>query len=400
MTLGGAAATNVVFASATQLTAKTSVHAAGSVDVVVTNPDTQTGTLVAGYVYLASPAPTVSAVTPTVGSKAGGAAVSITGTGFLEGATVAFGGNAGAAVVVVDATTISATAPAGTVGKVTISVTNTDLQAGSLANAFEYLDAPTLTAVDPAIGSSAGGTSLKLTGSGFVSGATVSVGGVAATSVTWVSATELTASAPAHAVGVVDIVVTNPDTQAATLVGKLTYADPPTISAVLPSAGSTEGGTEVSIVGTGFVTAVTVKFGETVASTVTLVSATAITATAPAGSTGVVSVTVTNTDGLVATLPFAFLYEAPVAAASIVNGEIPQVAGFGFIVFSGGDNDQLVAAAAATGCDETRMRFWATSSGVFIPFIPASKVQAVNAPWNALFPNGIPDNWPLIAACS
>ena len=157
VTFGGAAASNVVVVSATQLTAKTPVHAAGSVDVVVRNPDTQTGTLVAGYVYVASPAPTITAVMPAVGSKAGGATVTITGTGFLEGAAVAFGGSAAQSVVVVSATTISATAPAGTVGKVTISVTNTDLQVGSLANAFEYLDAPTLTAAEPATGSSAGG---------------------------------------------------------------------------------------------------------------------------------------------------------------------------------------------------------------------------------------------------
>ena len=266
--------------------------------------------------------------------------------------------------------------------------------------AFEYLDAPTFSAVDPAIRSSAGGTSVKLTGSGFVSGATVQFGGVAATTVTWVSATEITAAAPAHTAGLVDVVVTNPDSQSATLSASFTYADPPTISSVLPGGGSTEGGTKVSIVGSAFLTGVTVKFGETVATAVTLEGSTIIKATSPAQAAGVVAVTVTNADGLAATLPIGFLYTAPAAAATIVNGQIPKVEGFGFIVFSGGANEQLVEAATATGCDESRLRFWATAGGKFIPFIPASKVQAVNAPWNALFPNGIPANWPLIATCT
>jgi hypothetical protein len=49
--LGGTAATNVVVVSSTSITATTPVHAAGSVDVVVTNTDTQSGTLPGGYTY-------------------------------------------------------------------------------------------------------------------------------------------------------------------------------------------------------------------------------------------------------------------------------------------------------------------------------------------------------------
>jgi hypothetical protein len=41
----------VVVASGTQMTATTPAHAAGAVNVVVTNPDTQTGTLTSGYTY-------------------------------------------------------------------------------------------------------------------------------------------------------------------------------------------------------------------------------------------------------------------------------------------------------------------------------------------------------------
>jgi hypothetical protein len=51
LTFGGTAATNVVVVSAIKITAKTPVHAAGAVNVTVTNTDTSTGTLTNGYTY-------------------------------------------------------------------------------------------------------------------------------------------------------------------------------------------------------------------------------------------------------------------------------------------------------------------------------------------------------------
>jgi hypothetical protein len=51
VTFGGAAATSVVVVSATQITAKTPPHKPGSVNIVVTNPDGQRGTLSSGFTY-------------------------------------------------------------------------------------------------------------------------------------------------------------------------------------------------------------------------------------------------------------------------------------------------------------------------------------------------------------
>jgi len=65
-----------------------------------------------------------------------------------------------------------------------------------------------------------------LTGTNFAPGATVTLGGSAATAVTVVSATTITATTPAHAAGVVNVVVTNPGTQSATLVNGFTYLAP------------------------------------------------------------------------------------------------------------------------------------------------------------------------------
>ena len=51
VTFGGTAATNVLIVSATQITATTAAHAAGSVTVTVTNPDGQSGSLGSGFTY-------------------------------------------------------------------------------------------------------------------------------------------------------------------------------------------------------------------------------------------------------------------------------------------------------------------------------------------------------------
>ena len=66
----------------------------------------------------------------------------------------------------------------------------------------------TVGSVTPAVGSTTGGTPISIPGTRFHSGATVTVGGAAATSVVVVSATEITCVTPAGTVGARDIVVT------------------------------------------------------------------------------------------------------------------------------------------------------------------------------------------------
>ena len=87
--------------------------------------------------------------------------------------------------------------------------------------------APTVSAISPSTGTLAGGTPVTITGTGFRSGATVSLGGTAATGVTVVSSTAITAATPAHVIGAVNVVVTNTDNQNGTLPGGYTYTTPP-----------------------------------------------------------------------------------------------------------------------------------------------------------------------------
>lgn len=82
---------------------------------------------------------------------------------------------------------------------------------------------PNPTAVSPSAGSVAGGTSVTITGTNFQNGAAITFGGVAASNIGFVNTTTITATTPAHAVGTVDIVVTNPDATKGTLTPGFTF---------------------------------------------------------------------------------------------------------------------------------------------------------------------------------
>jgi hypothetical protein len=84
------------------------------------------------------PAPTVIAVSPATGPVSGGALVTITGSGFVQGATVRVDGVAATNVTLVNATTIRAKIPAHAAGTVNVVVTNIDGQTATKGNGFVY----------------------------------------------------------------------------------------------------------------------------------------------------------------------------------------------------------------------------------------------------------------------
>jgi hypothetical protein len=93
---------------------------------------------------------------------------------------------------------------------------------GDGGNSCSAMPAPTVSSATPGSGTAAGGSTLVVVGTNFAAGATVRVGGVAAT-VTSLSATSATVRTGAHAVGTADVLVTNPDAQGASLPGGYFY---------------------------------------------------------------------------------------------------------------------------------------------------------------------------------
>ena len=235
--MGGIAATGVTVVSATQLSATTPAHTAGTVDVIVTvagqgsaaNPGDQ-------FTYVAPP-PTVTGVIPTSGPTAGGTAITITGTGFDTGATVTVGGTAATGVSVVSPTQLTVTTPAHAAGVADVVVAvGGQASAPSAADQFTYVAPPAPASASPASGPSLGGTSVTITGTGFQTGATVTFGGTALTSVSVLNSTTITGITASHAAGAVDVLVRNPDGQSGTCAGCYAFvATPPVISNVQSS---------------------------------------------------------------------------------------------------------------------------------------------------------------------
>ncbi|MET9876718.1 IPT/TIG domain-containing protein [Actinacidiphila glaucinigra] len=167
--------------------------------------------------------------------------------------------------------------------------------------------APVLTSAVPNTGPPAGNNNVVLNGSGFTGATAVKFGTTAAVGYVVNSASQITAVAPAGT-GTVAITVSTPGGTSNSVT--YTYTAQPVLVSVSPSQGPAAGGTAVTLTGSGFTGATSVKFGATAATSYTVNSATQITAVAPAG-TGAVPVTVT-TPGGTSNSVFYFYLNAPV----------------------------------------------------------------------------------------
>jgi hypothetical protein len=247
----------------------------------------------------AAPAPAVTSISPSTGPAGGGTSVTITGTGFINVNAVSFGPN-GATVVVNSVSQITATAPSGSGTVDVIVTTNAGTSPTSSADQYTYIPAPTVTSVSPSVGRTAGGASVTIGGANLNGATVVSFGGVSAT-INTDTASSITATAPAHGSGTVDVTVTTPGgTSAISAADHFTYFATPTVTSVSPTSGTTAGGTSVTVAGTNLNGATAVSFGGAAAS-ITANSGSAITARTPAHSAGLVDVTVTTPGGTSAT---------------------------------------------------------------------------------------------------
>jgi uncharacterized repeat protein (TIGR02543 family) len=106
---------------------------------------------------------------------------------------------------------------------------------------------------------------------------------------------------------------------------------PPAVTSISPAFGSTAGGTRVSITGTNFSGATVVKFGGATAINIVVVNSTTITAASPAGTAGIIDVTVTTPGGTssinhgdnftyVSAVPITLIQGSPISATVADGG--------------------------------------------------------------------------------
>ncbi len=168
-----------------------------------------------------------------------------------------------------------------------------------------------LREVNPAAGTSLGGTVAVIRGTSFKTHKDwlVSFGGTPATDWHVNSDEVMTVTVPPHAPGSVDIEVKSGDSSEAFLKQAFTYVAPPQINAVSPISGPVTGGTKITITGAHFGSkGVRVMLGRAEANAVSVKDAGSLEVVAPAYTEGATDVTVINPDGQQGQSKEAFLY--------------------------------------------------------------------------------------------
>ncbi|HTA13187.1 MAG TPA: IPT/TIG domain-containing protein [Solirubrobacteraceae bacterium] len=238
------------------------------------------------------PLPSVIAVVPAAGPLAGGTSVTITGANFAGATAVDFGSTPAKSFVVHSASSITAVAPAGSLGVVNVTVTTpAGISPPLSADRFDYVAAPVVKSLSVKKGPGAGRTTLTITGANLEGASAVRFGSSAAESFTVNSAKSITAVSPAGA-GTVDVTVTTAGGTSATVKGD-EFQYTPAVETISPDSGPASGAGTVTITGAGFAPgsgATVFKFASKVASGVECASTSVCTATVPAGKVGTVTV--------------------------------------------------------------------------------------------------------------
>jgi hypothetical protein len=295
--LGSAQAAVTAFVDDARVVARVPALAPGSYDVTVKD-GADSATLADGLYVLAPPSGTLSidAVVPPTGDVAGGTTVTLVGDRLTGTSSVSVGGTTAQSYAVLDDRRVRVVLPPGSLGPAQIALTTSDAGATTF-DGFAYVDALATTAVSPARGPQAGGTSVTLSGRGFADGMRVRLGGIDVVDLTVSSPTTATFVTPGGPGGPVDVLVERGD-ERARLVDGFRYETELRVLGVEPLRGSMSGDDFVTVRGTGFSAAAlgpaaagTLLFGDQPARDVTVVSDSLLTAYTPMHPPGVVDVT-------------------------------------------------------------------------------------------------------------
>ncbi len=316
--------------------------------------------------------PSVTNVSPPVGTRFGGTVVTISGTSLSTVTGVEFGTTAATGVSYnAGPGTVTATAPAGVPGAVVdvTVVTGRGTTSTVTADHFTY-QGPAVTGLSVSAGPLSGGTAVTVTGSGFT-GATVVSFGATPAAFTVDSDTSISATSPAQGAGTVHVTVTAPPngTSPAGPADQFGYDPRPVVTGLSVASGTVRGGTPVTVTGSGLTATTTVRFGTTPVAFV-VVSDSQMRVTAPAHPAGpaTVDVVVTSPGGSSPTgVADHWTWTLPPPGYWMVasDGGIFAFAGAGFHGSMGGQPlNQPIAGMAATADDAG---YWlvASDGGIF-----------------------------------
>lgn len=174
-----------------------------------------------------------------------------------------------------------------------------------------------------------GGERVAIYGAGLQPGAIVTFDGAPADAVLVLDEGQLNATVPSHSPGLVDITVTLPDGQSATLESAYLYVGPLELYTISPTVSSVDGGVEVEVQGLGFDDDTRILIGGRMLENQRRLDDTTIRGKVPArlmDEAGPTSVIATN--GFEQrTLERAFTYEVPVALTTLEPTSGPSTGG-------------------------------------------------------------------------
>ncbi len=356
----------VQFLSSSELGVKSPQGSKGTVDVVVKNPDGKSATFKNGFTYEETPAPKILSISPDKGVVEGGTEVTINGSDFASGAKVYIGEECDN-VIFVSASKLTCKTKPHKKGVVDVTVKNPDGQQDTLSGGFTYFEehpmvdwcnlqwpyeiTVIINSESDAIYSQVfeeGVTEAAGQGSGIKG--QLGFGGISDDPTidpakwAWVDTTynvdsgnndEYLANLKPASSGVFAYAFRYTMDDGQTWVycdkdgsangfsmdqtGRMTVVDdanPPVITSINPTKGSSYGGDPVEINGSNFLQGALVYFGSSQAGHIMVQNSAVIVCKTPSHPAGRVDVKVVNPDGLSATLPQAFEFEAP--------AELPQ----------------------------------------------------------------------------
>jgi hypothetical protein len=326
VTVGGAPLVDLAITAERKITGRTPPGTAGVAPVLVENRAARVE-VPGGFLY--EDPVSLASVSPGRGPAAGGTAITVSGTGFVEGSSLLVGPRAAFAVQVDSPGRLRAVTPPGAPGPTSVTVVNRNGTA-TAAGAFVYLEEVALEAIEPPGGPVSGGNAVRIVGRGFETPTEVYFGSVPASSVVVATPTQIRAVVPGVAApGTVDVTVRTADGAARLRSGYAYFAPDAAlaVAGVVPGSGPAGGGIPVAVIGTGFDAGVLeVRFGGAAASNVFVESASILRALLPRGAPGLADVTVAGA-AATAVLPAGFLYEPSFGLSAVTPTSGPAAGG-------------------------------------------------------------------------
>jgi hypothetical protein len=350
----GATLVTATVTSTTTATCPAPIHVAGSVAVTYSN-DATNFVAAGNFIYADY---TLTSITPTNGPTVGGTTVTLTGTGFsMIGTPKCQFGTSVVIATVSSATSATCTSPGPITGSIVVQFAN-DAQSFVGTPTFLYIN-PIVTSFAPINGPTTGGTTVTLTGTGFVMGnAFCQFGASTPVTATVTSATSATCVSPAGNGGVSLQYSNNGQTYVAS--NTFNYLTS-TLTSISPTTGPVAGGTTVTLTGTEFAGLTPkCKFGTNIVAA-TITSTTTATCMAPLGTAGNSAVTYSN-DGITfdAGTPNYLYQDITVTSISPNNGPVA------------GGTTVTVTGTGFTGISTPTCQFGSTS-------VPANFMSATTA---------------------